>query len=115
MPAPDFWRSPRLRAAGFQRVYSRNDLDREQFGHAQEVIRARDHLRRNVRADHHACGTKRRSGMYGDQPGPTRHVDHPFARLYSNLSRHESDRGNVPAPSPDARSIQPCSPGVLRQ
>src|SRR5216117_3585030 len=52
MPAPDFWRSPRLRAAGFQRVYSSNDLDREQFGHAQEVIRARDHLRPELRASH---------------------------------------------------------------
>src|SRR5436309_12713950 len=52
MPAPDFWRSPRLRAAGFPRVYSRSDLDREQFGHAQEVIRARDHLRPELRARH---------------------------------------------------------------
>src|SRR2546425_731525 len=51
-PVRDFWRSPRLRAAGFPRVYSRSDLDRQQFGHPQQIIRARDHLRPELRARH---------------------------------------------------------------
>src|SRR6266516_3479860 len=71
MPAPDFWRSPRLRAAGFQRVYSRNDLDREQFGHAQEVIRARDHLRPELRASH---ATVARLPQAPDRFAPAEHL-----------------------------------------
>src|SRR6266404_3706787 len=51
-PVRDFWRSPRLRAAGCPRVYSRSDLDRQQFGDRREIIRARDHLRPELRARH---------------------------------------------------------------
>src|SRR2546426_12047989 len=48
----DCWRWPRVRAAGFPRVYSRSALDRQQFGHPQEISRARDHLRPELRARH---------------------------------------------------------------
>src|SRR3989442_6055234 len=81
MPAPDFWRSPRLRAAGFQRVYSRNDLDREQFGHAQEVIRARDHLCPELRASH---ATVARLPQAPDRFAPAEHLfdELPLALTY---------------------------------
>src|SRR5437867_11374206 len=81
LPAPDVWRSPRLRAAGFQRVYSRNDLDREQFGHAQEVIRARDYLRPELRASH---ATVARLPQAPDRFAPAEHLfdELPLALTY---------------------------------